>query len=132
MHAVPNTPHSHGLICPVSTSPQRQAFGSSMRAPGSSNSRSASKAANAFRTRRALAGEHPRPRHSKSSRGSIVSAIAATARSFPSRRTTRVYWFSTSQRPSTSWRRSIAIDCSRSTGSKAETTTDGRPLGMNR
>ena len=34
VHAVPKTPHSHGLIWPVSTSPQRQAFGSSIRTPG--------------------------------------------------------------------------------------------------
>ena len=42
-----------------------------------------------------------------SSRSSIVSASAASARGLPSRRTTRVYWFSTSQRPSRSWRTSI-------------------------
>ncbi len=32
VHAVPKTPHSQGLIWPVSTSPQRHALGSSMRA----------------------------------------------------------------------------------------------------
>ena len=55
---------------------------------------------------RALRSIQPRPRHSKVSgpRSSIVSSSAAIARGLPSRRTTRVYWFSTSQRPSRSWR----------------------------
>ena len=75
------------------------------------------------RRRSALAGIQPSPRHSKVSRSSIVSSIAASARGLPSARTTRVYWFSTSQRPSARWRRIIAVDWRMSIGSKAETTT---------
>ena len=37
--------------------------------------------------------------------------------------TARIYWFSTSARPSLSWRTSIRIDWSRSIGSKPEITT---------
>ena len=40
----------------------------------------------------------------------------------PSQGTTRLYWFSTSVRPSFIWRSSITIDCSMSTGSNPETT----------
>ena len=94
--------------------------------PGTVKRRSASHAASSDRTRSALAGSDPRPRHSNDSRTSIVSSIAASASGFPSGRTTRVYWFSTSQRPSARWRRIIAIASSRSSGSNAVTTT-GRP-----
>ena len=100
----------HGLIAPTSTSPHWHAFGSATRARGSSKRASASQAANSGRSCSALHGIQPRPRHSKVSRSSIVSSIAASARGFPSGRTTRVYWFSTSQRPSRRWRRIIAVD----------------------
>ena len=42
----------------------------------------------------------PSPRHSKCGRSSNVSDISFSAWVLPSGRTTRVYWFSTSQRPS--------------------------------
>ena len=45
----------------------------------------------------------PRPRHSKCGRSSNTSASNASARGLPSSRTTRVYWFSTSHRPSRIW-----------------------------
>ena len=43
---------------------------------------------------------NPSPRHSKCGRSSNTSAITSSARRLPSCGTTRVYWFSTSQRPS--------------------------------
>ena len=42
----------------------------------------------------------PSPRHSKCGRSSNTSAEHRSARGLPSSRTTRVYWFSTSHRPS--------------------------------
>ena len=45
----------------------------------------------------------PRPRHSKYGRSSMTSPITSSARRLPSQGTTRLYWFSTSQRPSCSW-----------------------------
>ena len=41
----------------------------------------------------------PRPRHSKYGRSSIISLMAFSATTLPSHGTTRVYWFSTSDRP---------------------------------
>ena len=66
---------------------------------------------------------NPRPRHSKCGRSSNTSAITSSARKLPSYGTTRLYWFSTSQRPSASWRRIIAIDWRMSSGSNPEITT---------
>ena len=126
VHAVPNTPHSYGFAIPRSTSPQRHAFGSSMRAPGTSKRFSASHSAKASAMRRPLRGIAPRPRHSKSSRTANASASAASACGFPSVRTTRPYAFSTSARPSRSWRSSIATAWRMSVGSNPATTT-GRP-----
>ena len=55
------------------------------------------------------------------------------ARGFPSSRTTRVYWFSTSQRPSRICVSSIAIACRMSSGSNP-VMTSGLPYdpGTNR
>ena len=44
----------------------------------------------------------PSPRHSKCGRSAKTSAITSRARALPSHGTTRLYWFSTSQRPSRS------------------------------
>ncbi len=123
VQAVPKTRHSHGLIAPISTSPHWQAFGSSTRLPGSSKRASASQSASSGLRRSALRSIQPRPRHSNVSRSSIVSSSAASARGLPSRRTTRVYWFSTAQRPSRNWRSSMTTACRMSSGSKAVTTT---------
>ncbi len=66
---------------------------------------------------------NPRPRHSKWGRSSNTSDITSSARRLPSYGTTRVYWFSTSQRPSVSWRSTIATDWRMSSGSNPEITT---------
>lgn len=73
--------------------------------------------------RSALYGTSPRPRHSKLRRSSNTSATSALALRLPSRETTRVYSFSTSCRPSLSWRISISADCMTSSGSKPAITT---------
>ena len=44
----------------------------------------------------------PSPRHSKYGRSSMTSVMRRSARGLPSHGTTRVYWFSISQRPSRS------------------------------
>src|SRR6478736_6400329 len=75
---------------------------------------------------------NPSPRHSKCGRSSNTSAITSSARVLPSHGTTRLYWFSTSQRPSRSWTRIIWTACRMSSGSKPAITT-GLPyvFGMN-
>jgi hypothetical protein len=83
----------------------------------------ASNSAQALRIRSAEAGTSPRPRHSKLSRGSSTSATTCCAARLPSRPTARVYWFSTSARPSLTWRTSIRIACITSSGSKPAITT---------
>ena len=45
---------------------------------------------------------NPRPRHSKYVRSSITSLMTRSATGLPSHGTTRLYWFSTSHRPSDS------------------------------
>jgi hypothetical protein len=97
--------------------------------PGSANRASASQSASSGRSFSALHGIHPSPRHSKVSRSSIVSSSASIARGLPSRRTTRVYWFSTSHRPSRICRSSMTTACKMSSGSKAVTTT-GLPYSL--
>ena len=64
----------------------------------------------------------PRPRHSKWGRSSNTSARMASALGFPSSRTTREYWFSTSQRPSRIWASSMAMACRMSSGSNPAVT----------
>ena len=103
VHAVPNTLHSQGFSTPLSTSPHWQALGSATRTPGTSNSSSASNAAYSGRTRMAEWEMKPSPRHSKYGRSSMTWLIAVRAARLPSHGTTRVYWFSTSLRPSDSW-----------------------------
>ncbi len=71
---------------------------------------------------RALCEMNPRPRHSKCGRSSKTSASSARARGLPSSRTTREYWFSTSQRPSRIWASSMAMACRTSSGSKPVVT----------
>ena len=122
VHAVPNTLHSHGFRTPLSTSPHWQALGSATRTPGTENSRSASISAYFSRTRSAECEMNPSPRHSKCGRSSKTSAIASNARVLPSHGTTRLYWFSTSQRPSRSCTRIIWIACRMSSGSKPAIT----------
>ena len=64
----------------------------------------------------------PRPRHSKCGRSAKTSASTASAVVLPSQGTTRVYWFSTSQRPAASWRRIMWIAWRMSSGSKPAIT----------
>ncbi len=75
---------------------------------------------------------NPRPRHSKCGRSSKTSAITSSAFWLPSYGTTRVYWFSTSQRPSASCTRIMWIAWRMSSGSKPA-MTHGLPYcaGMN-
>ena len=65
----------------------------------------------------------PSPRHSKCGRSANTSAITSSARGLPSHGTTRLYWFSTSQRPARSCARIIWIACRMSSGSKPAITT---------
>ena len=81
------------------------------------------KPANPGRRRSALAGRKPRPRHSNASRVSNTAATSACALTLPDRVTARIYWFSTSARPSLIWRTSIRIACATSSGSKPAITT---------
>ena len=64
----------------------------------------------------------PSPRHSKCGRSSNTSPSSAMACGLPSSRTTRLYWFSTSQRPSRICASSMCTDCRMSSGSKPATT----------
>ncbi len=73
--------------------------------------------------RSALNSTSPRPRHSKFSRSSKTSATSACAAALPSRVTARVNSFSTSWRPSLTWRISIRMACITSSGSKPAITT---------
>ena len=52
--------------------------------------------------------------------------IASWAAVLPERRTARAYWFSTSARPSSSWRTAIRMPSSRSSGSNPVTTIGTR------
>ena len=110
VHAVPKTLHSHGLSTPLSTSPHWHAFGSATRTPGIANCSSASNSAKSSCSRSALCEMNPSPRHSKCGRSANTSPISASAAGLPCSGTTRVYWFSTSQRPSRIWRSSIVTD----------------------
>ena len=103
VQAVPKTLHSQGLMTPFRTSPHWQALGSATRMPGILKISSASNFAYASRTLRAEWEMKPSPRHSKYGRSSMTSLITWRALRLPSQGTTRVYWFSTSQRPSLSW-----------------------------
>ena len=65
---------------------------------------------------------NPSPRHSKCGRSSNVSDISFSAWVLPSGRTTRVYWFSISQRPSRICCSSMCTDARMSSGSNPATT----------
>ena len=65
---------------------------------------------------------NPSPRHSKCGRSANTCAISASAAGLPCSATTRVYWFSTSQRPSRIWASSIATEARMSSGSNPATT----------
>ena len=66
---------------------------------------------------------NPRPRHSKYGRSSMTSLMTWSALGFPSQGTTRVYWFSTSDRPCSSCSISMATDCRMSSGSNPAQTS---------
>ena len=102
VHAVPNTLHSHGS----SDALEHLAALAGLRVgdphPGT---RKMPLGVERARTPRATAcaecGDEARgPRHSKYGRSSITSPMTSSARRLPSHGTTRLYWFSTSQRPS--------------------------------
>ena len=109
VHAVPKTPHSYGFARPRRTSPQRQAFGSAIRAPGTSKrclgvpggelvGRAAGRCAGSARVRATRSRRAPRrPRPSRRA----PPGCRPRGRRAP-------YSFSTSARPSRSWRSSIA------------------------
>ena len=78
----------------------------------------------ASRRRSALKGILPNPRHSNDSRSSKISSISARALRLPSEDTARMYWFSTSARPSLTWRINIKIACKTSSGSNPAMTID--------
>jgi hypothetical protein len=65
----------------------------------------------------------PSPRHSNASAHLEHLSTSACALRLPSRVTTRVYSFSTSARPSLTWRISISTDCITSSGSNPAITT---------
>ena len=113
-------------MTPLSTSPHWHALGSATRMPGTANRSSASKSAYSSRSFRADWEMKPRPRHSKWGRSSNTSWRMARARGLPSSDTARVYWFSTSQRPSSICLSSISMDWRMSRGSKPAVTS-GRP-----
>ncbi len=68
-------------------------------------------------------GTSRRPRHSKLRRSSKTSDTSACALRLPSGVTARVNSFSTSARPSFTWRISMRIACITSSGSKPAITT---------
>ncbi len=134
VQAVPKTLHSHGLITPLSTSPHWQAFGSATR---DARQREAplgvELGVGVAEPQRALRDDaEPAPLEVRAQLHRLGDRPRAPA-GCPRGRTTRTYWFSTSQRPSASWRRIIAIDWSMSSGSNPDTTT-GLPYSsaMNR
>ena len=108
VHAVPKTLHSHGLITPLSTSPHWQAFGSATRTPGD------------LEADLGVPVGELRPQLQGALRDEAQPAPLEVVRSShglgdrPQRQRVAlladdhaVYWFSTSQRPSRSWRRSM-------------------------
>ncbi len=76
--------------------------------------------------RSAEAGSSPRPRQAKVSRTSSTASISACALRLPAGVTARVYSFSTSARPSLTWRTSMRTACITSSGSKPVITTGVR------
>src|SRR5262249_32812254 len=91
VQAVPKTLHSQGFFTPFKISPHWQAFGSATRRPGTANFNSASNSLYFALSFNPLWAIEPSPRHSKYSRGSKTSQIAASALALPVRATKRAY-----------------------------------------
>src|SRR3989338_6503909 len=108
MHPPPKEGHSVGFFIPLRTSPAKQSGDSRTSVRSTPKRYSASNDRTSCLNLSPLLGIIPKPRQALS-HTSNTSFITFCARRFPSRRTARAYWFSTSLLPVSSWRTAIMI-----------------------